>query len=765
MNKKLKAFSLAELLISLLIISIVLSAAIPTLTKKNAGAEMIWRWSNTNNSAYFGAGALQTAMLGTDVIPDVNVANNFTPSGVEGIENLDTSNIKFTNSGDKLIILKQSTSDNADSNLANSHISFFTLKNKTDATSNDIIYTGRLVLERHNIGLGIGTLQWMNNTTDDFLGKNTAIGHYSLMKNTSGEFNTALGENSLSNNIFGSHNTAIGYQAGLNIDNGSTDENSSADNNTIIGSQALKTAKKSTGATAVGYMALSATNNSVNNTAVGALALKSSYGNGNIALGASACRDKTTERYNICIGNEAGNFKNESDTSDDTSINTFRTNYSITSASNEKHNILYIGSMPASISEASGATNSTAVLSRTPLIFGRMQHVSTNLPRIFALNTKLFDINTFDGNLNLFRIAAIAGANGVTNGGNFYGKMTLKAYKNGSDVANLNILSDNKNAVYIESSERDCSDSTCDLSAINKISSHKNIIFNNGKLKLNFNIADTEAAEEGGTPTSNFSMTSDADNISLFDNRIVINPSTKTPGLLFDTSGNITLKNTSNGAYIGVNDDNSLAIRSSHMNVDSTKIEFDLPFTAKRAATFGVSISLTGLSTTQAPSDDLKTTIIDIYKEIAEAKEAAYNSAFIPDSGYKLAFASDERLKNILGDNTAGLKEINKLEIKDYTYKKDKNKSLHVGVIAQQLQNVFPNSVFEGKDGYLKIKLEEIFWAMVNSIKELSIQLQDLTAKITGLDKRLEALEKENAALKKQNNDFEKRLKKLEKKL
>ena len=30
---------------------------------------------------------------------------------------------------------------------------------------------------------------------------------------------------------------------------------------------------------------------------------------------------------------------------------------------------------------------------------------------------------------------------------------------------------------------------------------------------------------------------------------------------------------------------------------------------------------------------------------------------------------SDERLKNIIGDSSAGLKEINALEVKNYTYK------------------------------------------------------------------------------------------------
>ena len=64
MNNKRKGFSIAELLIALLIISIVLAAAIPAITKKNtAGGEKIWRWAGKNNSAFFGVGQNQSAII------------------------------------------------------------------------------------------------------------------------------------------------------------------------------------------------------------------------------------------------------------------------------------------------------------------------------------------------------------------------------------------------------------------------------------------------------------------------------------------------------------------------------------------------------------------------------------------------------------------------------------------------------------------------------------------------------------------------------
>lgn len=130
---------------------------------------------------------------------------------------------------------------------------------------------------------------------------------------------------------------------------------------------------------------------------------------------------------------------------------------------------------------------------------------------------------------------------------------------------------------------------------------------------------------------------------------------------------------------------------------------------------------------------------------------------------------SDARLKNIIGENKAGLKEIMQVQVKNYTMKRDKKKEVLVGVIAQELQKIFPNSVIEGRDGYLRIKRDEIFYACINAIKELNNMFKDLAAKVTGLDEKIRLLEDRNkmnedkiAALERQNKLFEERLTALE---
>ena len=106
---------------------------------------------------------------------------------------------------------------------------------------------------------------------------------------------------------------------------------------------------------------------------------------------------------------------------------------------------------------------------------------------------------------------------------------------------------------------------------------------------------------------------------------------------------------------------------------------------------------------------------------------------------------SDRRLKNVGKAFKAGLAEIKKLEVFNYTFKDDKNKTPLVGVIAQDLQKIFPDAVFKGEDGFLSIRMEDMFYALVNAVKELDAKINLLEQKqkrIDELEKRLEKLEK-----------------------
>ena len=102
---------------------------------------------------------------------------------------------------------------------------------------------------------------------------------------------------------------------------------------------------------------------------------------------------------------------------------------------------------------------------------------------------------------------------------------------------------------------------------------------------------------------------------------------------------------------------------------------------------------------------------------------------------------SDRRLKYVGTNNNDGLDKIKQLKIFNYTYKKDTTKTPHVGVIAQDLQKVFPNAVQKGKDGFLTIRMEDMFYAVINAIKELDAKYQAQEKRINELEKRIEKLE------------------------
>ena len=143
----------------------------------------------------------------------------------------------------------------------------------------------------------------------------------------------------------------------------------------------------------------------------------------------------------------------------------------------------------------------------------------------------------------------------------------------------------------------------------------------------------------------------------------------------------------------------------------------------------------------------------------------------------KVSLLSDRRLKNVGEKFTGGLEELKKLDLYHFTFKKDEKKTPHVGVMAQDLQKVFPNAVTEGEDGYLRIRWDEMFYAVINAVKELDTkitaaveQVKTYTDKVNKLEETIstqqQTIEEQQKAineLKKNNAEFEKRLAKLEK--
>lgn len=127
------------------------------------------------------------------------------------------------------------------------------------------------------------------------------------------------------------------------------------------------------------------------------------------------------------------------------------------------------------------------------------------------------------------------------------------------------------------------------------------------------------------------------------------------------------------------------------------------------------------------------------------------------------AFESDRRLKNVGTENKAGLEKIKELKIFNYTYKKDEQKVPHVGVIAQDLQKVFPNAVTKNNEGFLTVRMEDMFFAVVNAVKELDNKLTTFMEQVkkenTQLKQDVKQLKTENAELKARLDKLEAKMK------
>jgi hypothetical protein len=104
------------------------------------------------------------------------------------------------------------------------------------------------------------------------------------------------------------------------------------------------------------------------------------------------------------------------------------------------------------------------------------------------------------------------------------------------------------------------------------------------------------------------------------------------------------------------------------------------------------------------------------------------------------AQTSDERIKNILGPVNYGLDEIKQLDPVSYALKSDPEQVPHLGFIAQQVNPIIPESIFdtddhiegEPEDAPTKLGMEYVALipVLVNAIKELSAEVDALKVQL-----------------------------------
>ena len=111
----------------------------------------------------------------------------------------------------------------------------------------------------------------------------------------------------------------------------------------------------------------------------------------------------------------------------------------------------------------------------------------------------------------------------------------------------------------------------------------------------------------------------------------------------------------------------------------------------------------------------------------------------------------DIRLKKNVTDSTRGLAEINQMRIANFQYRKydeidmsefplaDNPKQIclgegkddvYTGLIAQEIEQIMPECIVEGKFGTKTVSNDPITWALVNAVKELSAEVEQLKSQL-----------------------------------
>ena len=686
------AFTLAEMMVVLLILSIVLAAMAPVMTtrmKRDNDVVGVWNWARNKMDGYFGLDDNQTAMIGQNAL-------------VEG-DNPDLPS--------RLVIKASATRPN--------HILF----------KNDNGVLGRLVFQNNSLVLGtgsvngtnniaIGVKSLFNNTSGSY---NSAVGYKALYSNTTGSNNTANGYSAMSENTTGIHNTAVGYMALYSNTTGhhntaigvsSLIYSDKASDNTAIGYRALRSKKaleSSDGEiigrnTALGSESLYSNTTGAYNTASGYHALyKNETGNNNIATGSDALYSNTTGSYNTASGISA--LYNNTTGSSNTASG-YKALYKNTGSNNTA------SGYQALYSNETGSNNTGS--NNTASGYQALYYNETGFHNTASGSNALY--SNKEGHYNVATGYQALYSNETGSSNTASGRYALYFNKKGSyntaigSGACINVKGSYKTCIGANSgpaSDHDWAKSTDSTERI----------FIGSQSKFN----DAPAVLE--VHNSDMSRDVAKDNIKVKDTAVVIN-------------GNLIVKG---GIFAPVNvlgSNNYYATGKGFVGLINGNVDGD---------------SHWRLSGGQLPVSEGS---MPKYYENYGAFKGVNGTSDV--AGY----ISDRRLKYVGKEFTSGLDKIRQLKVFNYTFKKDEKKTPHVGVIAQDLQKIFPNAVKKGADGFLTIRMEDMFYALVNAVKELDAKVTAMAMDFAKQKEQLFSAQKDINTLKKENKELKQALNK-----
>ncbi len=666
-KNKITAFTLAEMMVVMLIVSIVLAAMAPVMTTKNkVDNSSPWRYSPANSSdAYFGAGEAMRALIGQVNGEDTDLG--------------------------KLIINNNATD--------NSHILF--------KSNNDVL--GDLYFKGTSLILG----ERRSRSTETIGNENINIGHENWpTTDITGSSNITIGDASMRSLTTGSHNIGLGTTLGA-VSTGSNNigigddsiENTNGDYNIAVGTHAYR---RGTGGSnvIVGGDAMSQYSGN-NNVVMGTQAMYYGSGNNNVAIGTNAnyngTNSEATYEGTTAVGHNAqARSLNSTAIGRETIAGTAGSNDYFANAVAVGYKANATGAYAVSIGENSNAT----AFGGTAL--GRMANSTSD--NAVAIN------GTAAG------FASVAMGIGSSSSGS-----SSVAIGNGAS-------STNQSAIAIGSSARAAGSESIAIGSNTNANGYRNTAIGTNACRF-VNGSNKTCIGANSGPDSSDTWSSDSTERVFIGSRSKFNGGVAVLEVHNDTgTESLKLRNKKLEGYYtvsktGVVINGNLFVKGAIYSIPMASTQ-QVPFTPQWHSA--------------DVNDGYDNGVSSLWVENGMSSYY-YKKAGTASSNIQTWNYSDRRLKYVGKESTAGLDKIRQLKVFNYTFKKDTAKTPHVGVIAQDLQKVFPNAVKKGADGFLTIRMEDMFYAVINAIKEL--------------DSRVTTLEKENKELKVRLDKLEAKLK------
>ncbi len=679
-NNKKRAYTLAEIMLVILVLSIIFAAMAPIFTKRKisqyTGKYNVWSYAErVNFDAFFDPG---------DPAYSAQLFFGITPTDARAV----TSEFAPLS---KLIIRAGEVTSN---NVQQRHIQF--RYGRTD-TDKDGEFAGSWFVNRKNMLLGGGFPKLVPDESNGAR-DNVAIGYGALNNLSTDKSNVAIGYRALASTLSNEYNVAVGYQAGTsnkqnrNVFIGYNAGSKSVANATVAigynaghgssgnpqnvfigaysgGGSETSTSTTKPGAynTAIGYKALGKIQTGSSNIAIGYNALGNlTTGINNIAIGYNACSELTTQSNKVCIGYNSGPKKKNQ-----TTINgsTFRKSEGYNYQNNGSAYLLWN-------SNGTGSAKDDSVervyIGGTPRNFAGDAILELHNPQ-----NKNFDMASTNESDFAGSVTTIVNGNLIVRGRPYFtvGK-TLHHFHN-NIVSNIPAPNFSKGEKY-------------SVEHMVRYYGFKN------------NSASTSPYVKCTTNSMTYTWDQKC---PQFTTRNIIETPEEEPE--YDPCPDLCM-------------DCQMAAERAHNDPRFNKDAYDM----------------------------------------CGEHDRQCGTASCPRHQYESQM-SDRRLKNITEPFTGGLKELKALKVYNFTFKNDKTKHPQVGVMAQELQRVFPNAVFQDENGYLKIRWDELFYSTVNAIKELDKKIVALVKRTVKVETQISKLEKENVELKNQIESLTARVNKL----